>query len=49
MIIVRCVVEHNHAYRCTIAAPGQLTLIQYLLHRVIVADHIRLVDDQRSP
>ena len=49
MVIVRCVVEHYHAYRCAIATTGQLTLIQYLLHRVVVADHIRLVDDQWSP
>ena len=49
VVIVRCVVEHNHAYRCPITAPRQLTLIQYLLHRVIVAYHIRLINDQRRP
>ena len=49
VVIVRCVIKHNHAYRCPITAPRQLTLIQYLLHRVIVADHIRLINDQGRP
>ena len=48
-VVIRCVVEHNHAYRCPITAPRQLTLIQYLLHCVIVADHIRLINDQGRP
>ena len=50
MVIVRCNVEHDNAYRRPIApTPRQLALVQYLLHRVVVTDHIRLIYDQWCP
>lgn len=49
--IVCCIIEHDHAYRCTISSTAcQLTLIQYLLHRVVsIANHIGLIDHKRRP